>query len=468
MQAMRYLLAALAAVLLLGSAVSEARAQSGVVNVTAEAIRLETGKGVLVRLPGPAATVFIADSDIADVQVKSPRLIYLYGKSAGDTSLFAVDSQDRVLVSRAVAVSHNLTRLQAAIETLAPDSAVQLRTVDNTLVLSGEVGSASAAADLQKLAGQMLRDEKAVLNRLSVAAPNQVHLRVRVAEVARDTLKVFGFNWDALFSAGSFMFGLASGNLTNIAGSFLTRSIQADTTANNLFGRFTRGNFDVNGLIDALDDEGMISILAEPNLTALSGETATFLAGGEFPILVPDDGRVTIEFKQFGVSLAFTPTLVNQERISLKVRPEVSELSTAGAVQLGGFTIPALTTRRAETTVELGSGQSFAIAGLLRNNVTKDLSTFPGLGELPVLGPLFRSDRFRREETELVIIVTPYIVRPVSAKVLAAPNDGLVTPTDFGRIVHGEVQRQRLPPGPSAPLAAGGRGLVGPVGFSLD
>ncbi|MFO1190294.1 MAG: type II and III secretion system protein family protein [Alphaproteobacteria bacterium] len=465
MKSARPLLAALmAALLVAGGPANPAIAQSEVVNVTAEPIRIETSKGVLVRLPAPATTVFIADADVADVQVKSPRLVYLYGKKPGDTSLFAVDAQDRVLISRAVNVSHNLSRLQSAIQSLVPENTVELKTVDNALVLSGEVSSAAAAADLQKLTSQMLRDDKAVLNRLSIRAPNQVHLRVRVAEVARDTLKTFGFNWDALFSSGSFLFGLATGSLTNVAGSFITRSNQN----NNLFGRYNRGNFDINGVIDALDDEGMISILAEPNLTALSGETATFLAGGEFPILVPDDGRVTIEFKQFGVSLAFTPTLVNEERISLRVKPEVSELSSTGAVQISGFTVPALTTRRAETTVELGSGQSFAIAGLLRNNVTKDLTAFPGLGELPILGALFRSDRFRREETELVIIVTPYIVRPVSTKALAAPNDGLTAPTDFGRIVHGQVQQPKMPPGPSAPRGPDGRGLIGPVGFSLD
>lgn len=469
MHTIRSILAACAAVLILTIGwVPATVAQSEVVNVTSEPIRLEASKGVLVRLPGPAATVFIADSDVADIQVKSPRLVYLFGKKPGDTSLFAVDAQDRVLVSRAVNVTHNLTRLNTAIQGLAPGSAVEARTVENALVLSGEVNSAGTAADLQKLTAQMLKDDKAVLNRISVRAPNQVHLRVRVAEVSRDTLKVFGFNWDALFSSGSFLFGLATGNLTNLAGTFLTRSVQENTTSNNAFGRFNRGNFDINGLIDALDDEGMISILAEPNLTALSGETATFLAGGEFPILVPDDGRVTIEFKQFGVSLAFTPTLVSEERISLRVKPEVSELSRAGAVQLSGFTIPALTTRRAETTVELGSGQSFAIAGLLRNNVTKDLSAFPGLSELPILGTLFRSDRFRREETELVIIVTPYVVRPVSTKALASPTDGLAAPTDFGRIIHGQLHQQKLPPEPNAPRAADGRGLVGPVGFSLD
>jgi pilus assembly protein CpaC len=187
------------------------------------------------------------------------------------------------------------------------------------------------------------------------------------------------------------------------------------------------------------------------------------------PIPVPQSlDRITIEFKKFGVSLSFTPTLLASGRVSLRVRPEVSALSNAGAVQLQGFSIPALTTRRAETAVELGSGQSFAIAGLLQNNVTHDISKFPGLGDLPVLGPMFHSDTFQRDESELVIIVTPYIVRPVSGQQLASPGDGLVAPSDVERIIFGRQYRPQLQDGTRAPVGPDTRGLTGPVGFALE
>jgi pilus assembly protein CpaC len=215
--------------------------------------------------------------------------------------------------------------------------------------------------------------------------------------------------------------------------------------------------------------EGLVKVLAEPNLTALSGESARFLAGGEFPILVPDsNGRVTVEVKKFGVSLAFTPTLAG-DRINLHVRPEVSQLSNANSVTLNNFEVPSLVTRRAETTVELGSGQSFAIAGLLQNNVTHNINKFPGLGDIPVLGGLFRSDRFQREESELVILVTPYIVQPAAkANLLAAPTDGFAPPDDKQRLLYGGTHRLNSQVGPNRSIAPDGSTLIGPIGFQLD
>jgi pilus assembly protein CpaC len=299
---------------------------------------------------------------------------------------------------------------------------------------------------------------------------------VRVAEVSREVLKTLGFNWDAVLGFGQFAVGLFTGSPVLTAGtSFLSGAAQGtefnnrNAGTNSILGSFRNRNVDVNGLIDALNSEGLISILAEPNLTAVSGERATFLAGGEFPVPVPDsDGRVTIDFKQFGVSLGFMPVITGENHISLKVAPEVSQLSNTGAVNLQGFQVPALSTRRASTTVELGSGQSFVIAGLLQNNLTHDLSKLPGLGEVPVLGPLFRSDRFRRNETELVIIVTPYIVRPVSTPMLASPTDGLRPPSDADRVFLGRTTGVSAGRPSNGPVGATGQGLVGPVGYVLD
>lgn len=430
-----------------------------------EPIRLEASKGTLIRLERAASTVFVADPEIADVQVKSPRLVYLMAKKPGETVVYAVDREERVLLNQRITVNHNLSRLRVTLQKMLPGSTLNVETMDKTLVLSGEVLSAKDAESAHRIALRLVKDEKDLVNKISVVAPNQVHLRVRVAEVSRDILKQFGINWDAVFRTGNFLFGFATGNpVSTAAGGFFTRN---NGTSSIVTG-FSNGRIDLNGVIDALDDEGLITILAEPNLTAVSGESATFLAGGEFPILVPENDRITVEFKQFGVSLAFTPVLVG-DRISLKVNPEVSQLTTTGAVVLAGFTIPALTTRRAETTVELGSGQSFAIAGLLQNNITRDVEKLPGLGELPVLGGLFRSDRFQRNETELVIIVTPYIVRPVSAKRLASPTDGLKAPNDVDRLWRGKTHKSGLQKDKQPVHGRGAsNGLAGPAGFVLD
>jgi pilus assembly protein CpaC len=443
------------------------------VDVTEKAIEIEASKGVLIRLKGAASTVFVANPAIADVQVKSPRLIYITGKQAGQTSLYAVDGNDRILLSRRITVNHNLSRLRAMLNDFLPDSAIDVRSLDGAIILSGSVRTASDSEDARQIASRMVTDPANLLNKLAITAPNQVNLRVRIAEVSRSVIKEFGINWTNLFKSGGFLFGIATGSTflsgaTAFQAAGRSSAISRPSGNNVLHAGFTNENVDVNGLIDAMDDEGLVTILAEPNLTAISGETATFLAGGEFPIIVPDDGKVTVEFKEFGVSLAFTPTLLGGKRINLKVRPEVSQLSAAGSVSIQGFSIPSLTTRRAETTVELGSGQSFAIAGLIQNNINSNVDKFPGLGDVPMLGSLFRSHKFQRSETELVIIVTPYIVRPVSRQKLVSPIDGLTPPNDVDRILHGRTHRPSIGRTAKGPHGRGAAGLTGPVGFVLD
>ncbi|HEX9490083.1 MAG TPA: type II and III secretion system protein family protein, partial [Stellaceae bacterium] len=382
-------------------------------------LEVEVGKGVLVRLERPANSVFVADPDIADVQAKSSTLVYLFGKSGGETTLFAVGDHDQVALNATIRVRYDTMRIQEAIHELAPRSAVSVSTIGDALVIDGTVYDAAEGDDIRRVAGRYLQDPKQLINRMKVDAPNQVNLRVRIAEVSRDLIKQMGFNWDATTKTGNFLFGLASG--PNPANAGITRELSTDlkTTVDNLFGTAKIGNADLNVLIDALDSEGLITVLAEPNLTALSGEPASFLAGGEFPIptasgLSNGIQTVTVTWKKFGVSLSFVATIGPANRISLHVVPEVSQLSNTGAVTLGGITLPALTTRHADTTVELASGQSFAIAGLLQNNITQSLQKYPWLGDVPVLGQLFRSESFRRNESELVIIVTPYVVRPIA------------------------------------------------------
>ena len=249
-------------------------------------------------------------------------------------------------------------RFREQLRAIVPNEDVRVATVDNSLVITGSVTSAEQAEEVRRLAVRLAPEPGAVINHLKVTTPNQINLRVRIAEVRRDVLKVFGFNWDALAKFGDFSLGFAVGSPTN-----LLNNVVAGATTNSFFA----GNNDISNVIDALSREGLVTILAEPNLTAMSGETASFLSGGEFPFAVPQqNGTPAVEFKQFGVSLAFTPTILGGERISMRVRPEVSQTSTV--IKIGDSLVPSISTRRAETTVELGSGQTFAIAGLLQTN----------------------------------------------------------------------------------------------------
>lgn len=439
---------------------------------TNQTLGIEVGKGKVIRLPHPAATVFVADPEIADVQAQSPSIVYLFGRRAGSTSLYAVDENDQILLRTNVVVQHNLTGLNEAMDLLAPGNQVEASSINGSIVLDGLVDTPVQAQELRALGERFLGEDEVLLFRVGVSAPTQVHLRVRVAEMSREVIKQFGINWETVFETGDLLFGFATGRAAfGAAGSFFRGPPQANGASPDLFfSQFTPGDNVVNTAIDALAQEGLVNILAEPNLTALSGETASFLAGGEFPIPVAtgDDNEIEIEFKEFGIQLAFTPTVLSGNRISLRVRPEVSELSDDGAIEINGLTIPALKTRRAETTVELGSGQSFAIGGLLSSDVQNAISKTPGLGDLPVLGTLFRSTAFRRDETELVIIVTPYLVRPVDEPVMASPNDGFKAPNDIERILEGRLHSAQLHPGRGGPQGPEGQRLIGPVGFVLE
>lgn len=463
--------AILAAVFVSGLlAVGSARAATG------GELNLEVDQGQVVRLPSPAASIFVANPAIADVQVMSPTLVYVYGRQTGTTRLFAIDEREALLVDRRVAVSHDLTTLQDALGDLLPGREIAVQSVSGGILLTGEVANPSEAADATRLAARFIGEGGDVINRLAVTAPQQVMLKVRVAEVSRTVTKQLGFNWEGAFQIGTAVFGFGIGDdiATTAAGSI----IRPDNNQ-ALFGSFANEYLSFTSLIDALADDGLVTLLAEPNLTAMSGETATFLAGGEFPIIVPQEDAFSVDYQEFGVSLSFNPTVLSGNRINLRVRPEVSELSAAGAIRQGGFEIPAILTRRAETTVELASGQSFAIAGLLQSNSNQGVSKYPFIGDIPVLGALFRSTSFQNDESELVIIVTPYLVEPVSANKLATPVDGFVQPNDEERILRGNLWSQDRPAAapaemarntlvePGTPGAAPG-GPIGPTGFIVE
>ncbi|MDX2027910.1 MAG: type II and III secretion system protein family protein [Alphaproteobacteria bacterium] len=395
--------------------------------------------GIPLTLSAPAASVFIANPEIADVQVMSPTSIMIFGKRTGETTFMATDNSGNTLAQRTVIVTQDLSSLRRELNMSIPDHKIRVAPLPNGLVLTGEAKDAATIQDAYKLAQRYLPSQGGeIINRIRVVGSNQIQLRVRFAEVARNIDDSLGFNWQNLATVGGFAFGIATG----ISGMAVGESILSNrpnntnlSLPNNAIG-FSRqgGHFNVNGLIDALAQNGLITILAEPNLTAMSGETANFLAGGEFPIPVPQgNNSISIEFKNYGISLAFTPTLIGENRINIHVKPEVSELTTTGSITLNNIAVPALLTRKAETTIEVASGQSFAIAGLLDNNQSQTVNKYPLLGDLPVLGALFRSNRYQNGQTELVIIITPYIVRPTGEQ-LALPMDGLSPPSEAERL----------------------------------
>lgn len=387
-----------------------------------KAVSLMVDQGTLIKLSTPVSSVFVADPSIADVQVQTPRLVYVYGRTPGSTNLYAVDEKENVLMNRQVSVRFETARLSSAINQMLPTGKVSVRSLNNTVVLRGEVQTASDAADAVSFAQRFVGSDNTVVNQLKIKGANQINLQVTIAEMSRNSLKDLGINWNATSNVGNFVFGLVTGNPV--------------AAVNVLGASYSSNDSSVSALVSALEEEGLIKVMAKPNLTALSGETASFLSGGEFPVPVGlEDGRISVEFREFGVSLAFTPTLINDNRISLRVRPEVSQLTNTGAFNNGDLVIPALSTRRAETTVEMGSGQSFAIAGLLQQRISTDGSSIPGLNEVPGGGTIFGSQNFDKQETELVIIVTPYVVEPTNAK-LAMPGDGYKAPHDADRYIN--------------------------------
>lgn len=405
-------------------------------------LSIEVNKGTLIRLDRPASEVFIANPEIADVQVKSNRVIYIFGQAQGETSFYALDKNDQTIFSSNVTVTRNLSALRNAYDRLLPGAPVKAMMMGQLVVIEGNVGSPAEAAMAEQLARSVLSTDK-VMNSVNVLQPTQVNLRVRIAEVSRTVLKQLGVNWEGFYTGSNIGFGIANGrDVSNIIADPVTQLpievFNRPDVGNSLFGEIFTGGLDLNYAIDALDQEGFIKVLAEPNLTALTGQNANFLAGGEFPIPIPSRDGLGIEYREFGVKLDFTPTVMSTGRISMHVKPEVSDLSAAGAIRVEGISVPSISTRRAETTVELGSGQSFAIAGLIENNVIQDSNKFPGLGDLPILGALFRSEEFRREETELLIVITPYIVRPVGHRQLALPTDRYIAPTDMERYLQGK------------------------------
>ncbi len=441
-------------------------------------LNLSVGRGQLINLSSPISDVFVANEKVADVQVRSATQIYVFAKASGESSVFATSKSGAVVYSANVRAGTNTNSIDTMLKLAMPEAAIQSTPMNGLVLLTGTVSGPEDSAEAERLVQAFVGDDTKVVSRLRTATPLQVNLQVKIAEVSRSLVKELGVNLMNRDTTGGFLFGVAQGRNFGSIGDIPTTDfpkvpasnffpgaignipinpatglpvigsagtaynlsnlgLGAGKTSIGLAGKFL--GLDFASAIDLAETEGLVTTLAQPNLTALSGETASFLAGGEFPIPISQTlGQITIEYKQYGVSLAFSPTVLGDGRISMRVRPEVSELSTEGSIVLNGYNVPGITTRRAETTVELGSGQSFMIGGLLRNSQTNAIDRAPGLGNVPVLGALFRSTRYRKSETELVIIVTPYLVKPVSANQIALPTDGFKAATDAGRVLLGQ------------------------------
>ncbi|RJF85411.1 type II and III secretion system protein family protein [Sphingomonas cavernae] len=448
---------ALAAALTMGIAIAPGSlgAAPGGASQPSTTVNLSTGRGTLVNLSSPMSDLFVANDAIADVQVRSPTQLYIFAKGAGETTVYATSRGGKVVYAANVRVGNNFGTVDSMLGLALPDAEIQATPMNGLVLLTGTVANPDDIAEAERLAQAFVGANTQVVSRLRTATPLQVNLQVRIVEVSRDFSKSIGVN--LLATDGNFFFSQGRADAITIDPDTGGVTVKG-TGVGSMIGIVDRFlGMDIQAALDLAETDGLVSTLANPNLTALSGETASFLAGGEIPIPVSEGlGSVSIEFKQYGVSLAFTPIVLADGRISMRVRPEVSQLTDAGSVKLNGFTIPGFSTRRAETTVELGSGQSFMIGGLLSSNHNNSVDKAPFLGDLPVLGALFRSKRFKRAESELMIVVTPYLVKPVSANQIALPTDGYRGTNDaetflMGQTFKGQSGERRPVPRSGAP-----------------
>ncbi len=445
-------------------------------------LTLSLDKAAVVQLDADARDVLVSNPDMVDAVVRTPRRIFLLATKVGQTNALFFDAAGKQILALDIRVEKDVVDLGSLMKASLPNSAIAVQAMNDNIVLTGTVNSALESSRAADLAAKFAGDAKKVINMLSVAGGAQVMLKVRIAEMDRNIAKQFGVNLAAakmvggtpLVGSTSNQFNLVGQALSELSGGQVGQVCANGATNNNPFGTLLNGGTcqiknNVQGQLQALERVGLVHMLAEPNLTAVSGETAKFLAGGEFPVPAGRDqqGNVSIQFKQFGVGLSFTPVVVAPGRISLQLSSEVSELTNTGAFTLsggntaGGLTIPALTVRRTETTVELPSGGSFAVAGLMQHNTKQVIDGFPGVKDLPVLGALFRSRDFADDQTELVVLVSAYLVEPNSESAFASPTDGFVAPTDPETLLLGRLNAvYRKKPG-DKPIQNQGRGARG-------
>jgi pilus assembly protein CpaC len=455
------------------------------VQAQAETLVVPVGRSQLVNVSADMSEVIVANPEIADAYVHDKRKLSVMGKKIGITDV-RVLGESGVLRDVTINVGYDLPAIRKALKEYLPHEQVGVEMLNTNIVLTGQVSNADAAQRAVKIVNEYVSpsvgsggdggekkdstDDVKILNLLEVTSGQQVMLRVRVGEIKRTALKNLGINLQAVKAGGDTLFALGTGG--GIAGLTANSGVPVGQFAlpNDVRGvssiglRNSSGN-SISAMLEALERDKLFKVLAEPNLVSLSGEKSEFLAGGEFPIPVPQqNGAITIEYKPFGVSVKFTPFVLAENRIRIAVEPEVSEINTEGALEVQGYIIPSLTTRRAQTVVELSPGESFMIAGLIQDKLTSSIESLPGAKEIPILGALFSSVSFNREETELVLAVTPYIVDPVVSADIKLPTDDLRPASTmemffYGAIgsLHGNIDRLSQTPT-----------TEGPVGYMVD
>lgn len=405
-----------------------------------------------VFLNRPAKKVFVAAPDIADVDASTPGRLIIYGKKSGTTTVIVSDTSGGEQSFR-VTVERPIQQILAAAQAAAPYGQIDIVDRPNGVVVTGQVSNPAEADAVRSAVRAFLAETDRLDFQVRLTGSVQVNLRIRIAEVSKRVSSAFGLNWGAVALSGNMQLGLLTGRAPvtdTLSGANVARTFNRSTTGDNSVGLSysnAAGTTDIATVIDALKAEGLVTILAEPNLTTSSGSRANFLAGGEFPVPMStgsgDNPQVTVEWKPYGVKVDFTPTVLDGNRMTIKVNSEVSELSTIGAVKVNNISIPSVSVRRIDTTVDLASGQSFAIAGLFKKNAAGAMNSLPGLGELPIIGALFRSKSFQRDETELVIMVTPYIVRPVDRENdVRLPTDGVEPASDLEQLLLGKLTKE--------------------------
>lgn len=423
--------------------------QSSALSNDERMISVEQNKGTMVQLDRPAASVVISDPTTADVQVVSPTRVFVRGKKVGETTLYVMDYEDKEIMNAVVDVTHNISNLERAIKRVAPEADVSFSTVDGGLVMDGFAGTVKESENIRDVASTFIGPNDKMVNMIKTNGSDQVTLRVKIVEMSRTNLKKLGVNLQHIGSGGDFGLQVLQGNdigffgpdaettYYRTFGSLLKRGSNSDTAILTRYKDFA-------STVDAIETLGLATVLAEPTLTTTTGKPASFLAGGQYPLPVAgQNGTVTVEYQPFGISLNFTPVVMSKSRMSITIAPEVSSLNFNNPIKVSTFNYPILETRKASAVVELGSGDTFVLAGLLKSETGNDISKFPGLGDVPVLGALFRSTEFQNNQTELVILVTPYIVHPVADKSLQTPIDGFVPPNDFQLLLNGELYTQQ-------------------------
>ncbi|WP_332678810.1 type II and III secretion system protein family protein [Brevundimonas sp.] len=451
-----------------------ARAQSRAalpMGAGAQLINLPRGSSMAIDLPSDARDVIVPNPVVAEAMLHSPRRITIIGLQPGETDAVVLDAAGRTILSLRVRVDAGVSALQDTLSRVMPGSEVHAEAVNDSIILTGPVNSPGEADRASQVARAFVSAPEKVINMMTIAGSDQVMVKARVIEVQRTAIKQLGLDVDAVLNTVGDGLSFAQAATFAVSGSQLGGGIL------NYLDQSGDGN-SLDTSIRAFERAGLVRILAEPNLTSVNGENAEFLAGGEFPVPTGRDvdsttGQVTIgiEFKPFGVRLAFRPIVLSQGRISLQLSTEVSELTQEGAFTLGGtaddaLVIPALKVRRASSTVELPSGGSMMIAGLLREDTRQNIDQLPGIGNLPVLGALFRSRDYLSGETELVIIIEAYIVSPTSPGRLQTPADGLIIASDAQTLLFGQLDQQYRPAGGSS--AGANTAWTGPVGYVIE